>query len=110
MDTIAQRTVNGLLRKNKTTTGGTVNTMSTKANVSPSHSTQRGPDLSTAVSERVSYTGDGPSQTLSEIIEENLEYGVSIPVLDYDYNEQLDFDSIWQEKLRKKYGIRNAID
>ena len=49
-------------------------------------------------------------QTLTEIIEENLEYGVSIPVLDYDYNEQLDFDSIWQEKLRKKYGIRNAID
>ena len=48
-------------------------------------------------------------QTLTEIIEENLEYGVSIPVLE-DYEEQLDFDSIWQEKLRKKYGIRNAID
>jgi len=51
----------------------------------------------------------GTGQTLTEIIEENLEYGVAIPVLD-DYESQLDFDTIWQEKLRKKYGIRNALD
>jgi len=34
----------------------------------------------------------------------------TIPVLDEDFDEQLDFDSIWAEKLRNKYGIRNAID
>jgi hypothetical protein len=57
-----------------------------------------------------SSSSEKTGQTLTEIIEENLEYGVSIPVLEDDYNEQLDFDSIWQEKLRKKYGIRNALD
>ena len=53
---------------------------------------------------------DGTGQTLIEIVQENLEYGVVIPVLDPETDEQLDFETLWQEKLRKKYGIRNAFD
>ena len=69
------------------------------------------PEPTTTSSARSTETlsSGGTGQTLTEIISENLEYGVTIPVID-DYESQLDFDALWQDKLRKKYGIRNALD
>lgn len=53
-----------------------------------------------------------PGPTPTEIVEHIMEKKMrpTIPVLDDDVEDQLDFDSIWADKLRTKYGIRNAID